>query len=204
MRLSVKIGAATPGAKLFGYCRENGLSGLEFMAGIPGMCGGWLAMNAGTKQGCFCDAVESVTAMKPDGEIVELSRGDLRASYRECPGLRGMVALSVKLRLTQSTPEAVAAAMDSARAKRFDFGGMRTAGSVFKNPPGDKTAGQILDAAGCKGLRVGGAYVCERHANIIAADVGATASDILALIGIMRKRAFDSSGVELELEVEVV
>ncbi|MCL1909822.1 MAG: UDP-N-acetylmuramate--L-alanine ligase [Kiritimatiellaeota bacterium] len=198
------VGAATPGAKLLEFCRANGLSGLEFMTGIPGLVGGWLAMNAGTKHGCFCDAVVSVRAMTRDGEIREISKSELNASYRACPGLRGMIALSVELRLKKSTPEAVTEKMGVARAARFDFSGMRTAGSVFKNPPGGKTAGQILDEAGCKGLRVGGAYVCERHANIIAADEGATASDVLALIGIMKMRARESSGAELETEVEIL
>ena len=200
---ALQVGASASGARLLAFCRDNGLSGLEFMTGIPGACGGWLAMNAGTRDGCFCDAVESVAAMSADGKTRELSRADLNASYRSCPGLKGLTAMAMTLRLRPAPPEEIAAAMRAASLRRFDFGGLRTCGSVFKNPPAGPSAGQILDAAGCKGLRIGGAFVSDRHANIIAADSGATASDILALMEIMRARALAASGIALELEVRM-
>ena len=84
---------------------------------------------------------------------------------------------------------------------RFDFGGLRTAGSVFRNPP-DVSAGKLLDEAGCKGLPVGGAVVCDRHANIIAAEPGATASDILALSALMRDRVAAARGILLHREIQ--
>ena len=87
-----------------------------------------------------------------------------------------------------------------ALAKRFDFGGLRTAGSAFKNPPG-QFAGALLEAAGCKGMRIGGAHVLDRHANIVAADDGATASDIMALLETMRARVASHSGVDLAMEI---
>ena len=92
--------------------------------------------------------------------------------------------------------------MDDFRAKRFDFSGLRTAGSVFRNPPG-VSAGKLLDEAGCKGLRVGGAVVCDRHANIVAAEDGATASDIIALSALMRDRVAATCGVDLHREIKL-
>ncbi|MCL2104286.1 MAG: UDP-N-acetylenolpyruvoylglucosamine reductase, partial [Kiritimatiellaeota bacterium] len=86
------------------------------------------------------------------------------------------------------------------RARRLPLTGLRTAGSVFRNPPGD-AAGRLLDAAGCKGLRVGGAYVTDFHANIIAVDSGARASDVLALVQQMRGRVERMSGIRLETEI---
>ncbi|MBQ3810402.1 MAG: FAD-binding protein, partial [Kiritimatiellae bacterium] len=95
----VDADAAMPGAALLAECRKRGWSGLEPLAGIPGTVGGWLAMNAGTRFGAFCDRVETAVAMDADGEIAILPREALRAGYRSCPGLAGRIALAVRLRL---------------------------------------------------------------------------------------------------------
>ena len=119
--------------------------------------------------------------------------------------LAGFVALSVRLRLDRSTPEAVDAKMREYAARRFDFRGLRTCGSVFRNPPPPAPpAGKLADDAGCKGLRVGGARVSERHANVIAADPDATASDVLALVDLVRSRVLAASGVDLVPEIRVL
>ena len=201
----VDADAAMPGAALLAECRKRGWSGLEALAGIPGTVGGWLAMNAGTRFGSFCDRVEAVCAMDADGEIAILPREALRAGYRTCPGLAGRIALAVRLRLDPATPEAVDAKMREYAAKRFDFRGLRTCGSVFRNPPPPAPpAGKLADDAGCKGLRVGGAHVSDRHANIIAADPDATASDVLALVDLVRSRVAAATGVDLEPELRVL
>ena len=202
----LEAGAATPGATLLAYCRSFGLSGLECMAGIPGQVGGWLAMNAGVRAGCFGDAVESALCMRvSDGAQVRLSRDELRFAYRECGGLAGHVALSVRVRLRASSPAEVGAAMERVAAARTDFRGLRTCGSVFRNPGGGApSAGALADAAGCKGLRVGGAFVTDFHANVIAADRDATPSDVAALVELVRDRVRSSSGVELVPELRVL
>ena len=196
---SVRVGCALAGARLLALLRDAGLSGLEFMAGIPGCVGGWLAMNAGTRFGEFGDRVVAADAFEIDGTPRALT--DFGFAYRTCRALEGRIATRVTLRLVRDDPAAIARRMDDFRAKRFDFGGLRTAGSVFRNPP-DVSAGRLLDEAGCKGLRVGGAVVCDRHANIVAAEPGATASDILALSALMRDRVAAARGILLHREIQ--
>lgn len=201
----VEVGAAMQGPALMRLCAEKGYSGIEYMAGIPGQCGGWLAMNAGTRLGSFCDAVLEADVLAPDGTLNTVKAGDFGATYRACPAVRGKVAIRLRLRLRKASPQAVRKAMDEALAHRLDLSGIRTAGSVFKNPGQPLSpAGMLLDKAGCKGLRVGGAFVTPQHANIIASEPEATASDIYALMHMMRERALESSGVRLEPEVQIV
>ncbi len=201
----IEVGAAEQGPGFLRFCSERGFSGLEYMAGIPGMCGGWLAMNAGTRFGTFCDSIISVTAVSAEGELKTLDVSELNATYRSCPGLKGYIATAIKLRLRKSTPALVRRAMDEALLPRMDFSGIRTGGSVFKNP-GEPLppAGMLLERAGCKGLTIGGAYVTDRHANVIAAEQDATASDVYALMHMMRERAFESSGIRLEPELRIL
>ena len=201
----LEVGAATTGARLLAHCRAHGLSGLEALVDIPGTVGGWLAMNAGTRFGSFCDRVESVRALGPDGAERTLGPDDLRASYRACPGLAGLVAVSVTLRLSPLPQEEIAARMKELSEKRLSFAGLRTCGSVFKNPPAPSpTAGQLSDRAFCKGLRVGGAHVAARHGNVISADGTATPSDVQALLHLVADRVFASSGVLLEPELRIL
>ncbi len=201
----VEVGAAEQGPGFLRFCSEHGYSGLEYMAGIPGICGGWLAMNAGTRLGAFCDSILSVEVVTPNGEVKTLEAAELNASYRACPGIKGCIAISMTIRLRKSTPTLVRRAMDETLTQRMDFSGIRTGGSVFKNP-GEPLppAGMILDRAGCKGLTIGGAYVTDRHANVIAAEQDATASDVYALMHMMRERAFESSGIRLEPEIRIL
>ena len=201
----LEAGAATSGAALLEHCRAHGLSGLEPLVGIPGQVGGWLAMNAGTRFGSFCDRVVSVRALRADGSETTLTRDALRPAYRACPGLAGFVAVSVRLRLDRSTPEEVEARMLDFSQKRLSFAGLRTCGSVFKNPPAPgPTAGQLADRALCKGLRVGGAHVTARHANVVATDATATPSDVQALLHLVADRVEAASGIRLEPEIRLL
>ncbi|MBQ7667193.1 MAG: FAD-binding protein, partial [Kiritimatiellae bacterium] len=202
-RAMLEVGAATPGTVLLAYCKAFGLSGLECMAGIPGLAGGWLAMNAGVKAGSFCDVVESASCIRlPDGKTVRLSRADLGAGYRACPGLAEHVALSIRIALRKTTPGEVAAAIDGFKKARTNLSGLRTCGSVFKNPaPPAPPAGALADAAGCKSMSVGDARVTDFHANIIAAGPSATASDVAALVELVRDRVLNRSGIALEREI---
>lgn len=200
--VTVDVGCGLSGALMLSRLREAGLSGLECMAGIPGTVGGWLAMNAGTRHGAIGDRVARVVAYSADGRRHEASRGECGFAYRRCAFLADKVAASATLVLERSAPAEVAARMEKFRALRLDFSGLRTAGSVFKNPEGT-SAGKLLDEAGCKGLRVGGAFVAERHANVIATDDDATASDIAALMALMHRRVLEKFGIDLEREVRI-
>ncbi len=193
------VGAGWPGAALLNRLQELGLGGLEFMEGIPGTFGGWLAMNAGAHGGAVADVVEAVEVVDGRGAVRRLEREALGFSYRCCEALRSSAAIAGIVRLQASTSAEISARRADYRVRRICLAGLRTAGSVFRNPPGD-SAGRILDLAGCKGMRVGEAEITTRHANVIAAHPGATASDILALAA----RASQQSSVPLELELRIL
>ncbi len=196
----VQAGCGWPGQALLDRLEREGLSGLEFLEGVPGTLGGWLAMNAGVPGSEVAATVRWIHCLNPDGGSSILSHDELGFAYRRCAGLEGRVAVSCGLRLQAATPEAVRARRAEARARRLPLAGLRTAGSLFRNPAG-VAAGRLLDEAGCKGLRVGGACVTEFHANIVAAGAGATASDVLALAQLMRARVERGCGVTLVPEV---
>ena len=171
--------AGAPGASL----------GIPWMAGIPGTVGGWIKMNAGAFGHSISDALDAV---KVDGRWIDAA--DCGFSYRHSD-IDGEIQ---DFRLRSVIPDADASAADYlARRHRFPAG---TYGSFFKNPQGDH-AGRLLEAVGAKGMRVGGAYVWEGHANVIVRGEGATASDVLALARLMRNRVFFRLGVLLEPEV---
>ena len=200
---SVRAGCGMGGPRLLDLLQEKGLSGLEFMEGIPGSLGGWLAMNAGAHGGSIADCVESVEIVDGEGIRVELTAAECGFGYRQCEALRSAVAVSCRLRLVPASSERIAGVREAFRGKRIPLQGLRTAGSVFRNPQGE-FAGKLLELAGCKGLRAGGAFVVGFHANIVAVDEGATASDVLALVQMMRRRVSRRFGVELECEIDFV
>ena len=198
------VAASLPGASLLAEWQRLGLSGLECMDGIPGTIGGWLAMNAGAQGHAIGDCLVSLDLLAPYGTPHTVPRTDLDLGYRHAawrgrPLSETVILSAVFAPQERTTPENVAARRQEFRRKRFDFSGLRTAGSVFRNPP-DDSAGRILDAAGLKGLRIGGAEICPRHANIICTYPGATASDVLALIQIAQQR----SPVPLSPEIQIL
>jgi UDP-N-acetylmuramate dehydrogenase len=196
----VSAGCGWTGPALLDRLEAAGLSGLECLDGVPGTFGGWLAMNAGAHGGDIGTRVAWVRCMNPGGEITLLKNADCGFAYRTCAGLKGRVALACGLRLENAAPADVKAARAGFRARRIPLAGLRTAGSVFRNPEGE-SAGRLLEQAGCKGLRIGGARVTDFHANIVAVDETATASDILALAMTMRGRVLRHSGKTLTPEI---
>ena len=196
----LEVGCGWKGQALLDALEHGGLSGLEFLDSVPGSVGGWLAMNAGAHGGEIASRVAWIRCLNPDGKISILPFHDCGFAYRHCSGLEGRVALACGLRLTCADAQAVKALRQQARSKRIPLAGLRTAGSVFRNPAGD-SAGRLLDVAGCKGLRIGGARVTDFHANIVAVDGAVTASDVLALVMKMRSRALFDSGVLLTPEI---
>lgn len=189
------------------FCSERGLSGLEFAAGIPGTVGGWIAMNAGIGSREMVDVVCAVDVMRPDGSACDrIERDTLHFRYRGLDGLAaGSVIVAVSFETTPSTPEAVRAEVDRKLAARAATQPLDvpSCGSVFKNPESD-FAGRLIEAAGLKGAREGGAQISPVHANFIANLGGGVAADVLALIERARSEVARTTGIELETEVEIL
>ena len=196
----VEAGCGWRGPALLDRLERDGLSGLEFLEGVPGSLGGWLAMNAGAHGFEIGERVEWIRCLNPGGEVSIMCADECGFGYRRCAGLVGRVALACGLRLDRSSAGRVRAMREQWRARRLPLAGMRTEGSVFRNPA-EGSAGRMLDAAGCKGMKVGGARVIEAHANVIAVEGAAAASDVLALAMIMRNRVMQRGGVKLAPEI---
>lgn len=193
-------------SKILSACIEGGLGGLEFSAGIPGTVGGALIMNAGAWGGCIGELVEGVRIISFDGTISDFGKGDIDFGYRSARMPADGVISFVKLGLRPSDPEEIRGSirmfMDMRRSSQpLD---MPSAGSVFKNPDEFTKAGYLIEMAGLKGERYGGAMISEKHANFIINLGGASADDVIRLIEMARERVLSSFGVELELEIKIV
>jgi len=190
---------------LCGLAAKAGLTGFEFLEGIPGSVGGALRMNAGAMGAWIFDTVESVEFITLVGEVVTRRVDELHVGYRHCSELaEGAIALGAVLRSgAQADTEAVSRQIDVYRKKRVESQPREpSAGCIFKNPEGD-SAGRLIDSAGLKGLRVGGAEVSAVHANFIVNRDHATASEVLELIAQVRARVQAAHGVALEPEARL-
>ena len=189
--------------KLVLRCVRSGLTGLECLAGIPGSVGGCVRMNAGGKFGDIGNVVESVEVMTESGEVFTRHRNELAFAYRST-NINSKFILSADFRLAEEDPQRVLKQVKQIwiYKKNTQPMGSRNAGCVFKNPRG-LSAGALIDRAGLKGKRVGGAYVSDKHANFILGDAGARASDVLKLINLIREAVYKQQEVYLELEIEV-
>ncbi|MBW2060181.1 MAG: UDP-N-acetylmuramate dehydrogenase [Deltaproteobacteria bacterium] len=201
----VEAGAAVPLARLINLVQEEGISGLEFLAGIPGTVGGALAMNAGAFGGEIVGSVSRLEILNPDGRVEERPRSQIRATYRRLDLREGSIILKAFFNLTRSTPDQVKAKIQECLERRWAVQptGVRSAGSIFKNPPAEP-AGKLIDKAGLKGLSVGKAWVSEKHANFIVHQGEARASDVIELINQVRGEVRKRFGVDLEPEIKIV
>ena len=184
--------------------KRHGLSGVEFLEGIPGSVGGALRMNAGAMGGATFDVLESLRIMDPLGQISERPAREVPAEYRSCSLLKDHVALGAVFRCTYAPREEIERRMNAFSKKRWaSQPAAPSAGCVFKNPK-TVAAGQVVDELGLKGLRVGGAVVSQEHGNFIVNDGQATARDILELIEKLQKRVLVERGIELHTEVQII
>ncbi len=184
--------------------KRHGLSGLEFLEGIPGTIGGGLRMNAGAMRGEIFQVVESVRVMDPSGCVQERTPHQLEVHYRSCPTLKTHIALGTVLRGIPGPIEVIEQRMKEFSRKRWSSQpAAPSAGCIFKNAI-TIPAGKLIDELGLKGTRVGGAYVSEEHGNFIVNDGTATAQDVLDLIDVIRQRARSKRGIELDTEVEML
>lgn len=184
--------------------RRVGLTGLEFLEGIPGSVGGALRMNAGAHAAWVFDRIERVRFMTPEGAVNEAPASALSAQYRSCPFFDQHVALAAVVRGEPGDPEAIRARMDEFSRRRWATQPRQpSAGCIFKNPAAIP-AGRLIDELGLKGSRVGGAEISAVHANFMVNIGAATARDFLELIAQVRERARADRGIELETEVEIL
>ena len=199
----VRAAAGADMGKLVLRCVRDGLAGLECLTGIPGSVGGCVRMNAGGAFGDIGNVVEKVDVMTDNGEIFTRHREDLAFAYRST-NISSKFILGATFNLTEDDPHRILKQVKQIwiYKKNTQPLGKRNAGCVFKNPRG-MSAGALIDRAGLKGKRVGGAYVSDKHANFILADAGATANDVLKLINTIRETVYKKNEVYLELEIEV-
>jgi UDP-N-acetylmuramate dehydrogenase len=183
-------------------CVVQGLAGLEWAEGIPGTIGGALAMNAGSYGGEFSQTVTEIAWLAPDGSERRRHVGPGDFSYRSSPfRTEGLIVEGV-FTLKEEEPRRIEARMKDyqARRTRSQPPGERSAGCIFKNPPGD-SAGRVIDACGLKGYAVGGVSVSEVHANFVVNRGDATSEDLFTLIERVKEKVMTASGVALEEEV---
>lgn len=199
----VGAGMATP--ILARRTAEAGFSGVERFVGIPGTVGGGIYMNAGCHGAEFAEIVTEVTVMDPKGRVRTIPRKQISYKYRGS-NLGEVVVLESKLSLGEEAP----AKLKELQAKLFRWRKAGTpfdqacAGSTFKNPGGNKTAGMLIDEAGLKGFRMGPVQVSPQHANYFVNAGTASAADVLKLIDHVKRTVAKKTGVELELEIKVV
>ena len=185
---------------------KSGLSGMEFASGIPGSVGGGVAMDAGAYGGELKDIVETVTMCDENGEEITLTVDEMDFSYRHSIVQdKNYIVLSATFALTPKEPEKILETMNDLNQRRRDKQPLEypSAGSTFKRPEG-YFAGKLIQDAGLKGYSVGGACVSEKHSGFIINKGGATATDIITLIGDVQKIVKDKFGVELEPEVKIL
>ncbi|QDT63956.1 UDP-N-acetylmuramate dehydrogenase [Calycomorphotria hydatis] len=180
-----------------------GLGGLEVLTGIPGTLGGALRGNAGGRQGDIGKFVKTVTVITVTGEQFVRTEDELQFAYRQS-SLDELLLLEATLELVEGDPQEITNRMrkiwiEKKASQPFSH---QSAGCIFKNPRG-QSAGALIDRAGLKGTRVGGASISERHANFIVTENGATAEDVLRLMDLARSKVSDQFNVELESEIEI-
>jgi len=192
-------------AKLLTFAVENGLTGLEFAAGIPGTIGGAVCMNAGTADGEIGDVINSATLLSPEGGDVVKSKDEMKFSYRTSNIPTGHMVLDVAFALRREAKDRIKGRVKDLMDMRKERQplGMPSAGSVFKNPQ-EESAGKLIESAGLKGRQVGGAEVSNKHANFIVNRGKATASDVIKLMDFVKQTVLEVHGVRLEPEIKII
>jgi len=198
----VRAGTATPDVKVARAAAEAGIMGLAFYRGIPGSIGGALRMNAGAHGRETKDVLVEARAVDRRGNIHVLSNADMGFTYRHCGVAGDLIFTEALFQGVPGEPREILAQMDEVAAYREANQPIRerTGGSTFKNPPGH-SAWKLIDAAGCRGFRVGGAKVSEMHCNFLINDRSATGEDVERLGETVRARVMAATGVTLEWEI---
>jgi UDP-N-acetylmuramate dehydrogenase len=196
-------GAGVSIASIITICKEKGLSGIEFMAGIPGTLGGTIRMNAGTNDRGIMDAVSFIDLADASGSR-RVEKKNIVYGYRHTTLPPRAVITGAGFSLNVTSPDDVTAKVASFIDRRRNQPKGLSSGCIFKNPEGNSSAGYLIDKAGLKGHRVGGVFVSDIHANFIINDGSASSSDILKLIEVIKDEVKKQFSVELEEEVIIL
>lgn len=202
---AVAAGAGVRVSRLLAFSCRQGLAGLEILSGVPGTVGGAVWGNAGAWGGATADVLATVELVTVAGEERTLSRREIPFRYRASGLPAGSVVTQAAFALAPGDATAIRRRISGYLVRRnvgqpVEF---RSAGSIFKNPPGEY-AGRLVERAGLKGTRIGNAMISAKHGNYIVNLGGARAADVLALVALAHERVRDAMGVELELEIKVV
>jgi UDP-N-acetylmuramate dehydrogenase len=199
---TLDCGGGASGILVSSTARDAGIAGMEFLRSIPGTVGGFVRMNGGAYGGEVKDILVDCDVVLRSGEQVTIPLSDLRYSYRHSDLPEQAIVTAARFRGVAGEPAAIQAEMDRISAAREASQPLRskTGGSTFKNPEGDK-AWRLVDAAGCRGLAIGGAQVSEKHCNFLINAGDATSADIEALGEEVRRRVRENSGIELQWEI---
>jgi UDP-N-acetylmuramate dehydrogenase len=199
----VSAGAAALDKRVAETAAAAGLAGLEFLFGIPGSIGGALRMNAGANGVETKDILIDATGIDRKGNKLAFTNAEMKFVYRNCGVEPSVIFTSARFRGRAAAPEAIRARMNEVQQHRESAQPIRekTGGSTFKNPPGD-SAWKLIDAAGCRGLRIGGAQVSQMHCNFLINTGSATGHDIETLGETVRARVKQNSGIELHWEIK--
>jgi UDP-N-acetylmuramate dehydrogenase len=203
MRNIVSAGSGLLLSRLVSQACLRGLSGIEFLAGIPGTLGGALVMNAGAWGGNIGELVQDIRVMDYKGRFKVLSQKDAEFSYRES-ALGKYIILAARLKLRCARRAAVRKRIEEnlSRRRQTQDTSLPSAGCIFKNPAGE-SAGKLIELCGLKGKAVGGARVSLKHANFILNSAGAKATDVLNLMGLIRREVKNKFKVNLEPEIKI-
>jgi UDP-N-acetylmuramate dehydrogenase len=199
----VRAGTAVPDVKVSRAAQEAAITGLAFFRGIPGAIGGALRMNGGAYGRETKDALIEARGVDRQGRVRVFANADMHYTYRHCGAPDDVIFTQALFQGAPGDPATIAAEMEKITESREATQPIksRTGGSTFKNPPGHK-AWQLIDAAGCRGLKRGGAQVSEMHCNFLINLGSATAADIEGLGETVRRRVMENSGIELEWEIK--
>ena len=190
-------------AEVARFARDHNRTGLEFLIGIPGTIGGGIKMNSGAFGTEFKDVLIDVKAINHDGEYKIFSNKDLKMEYRKIGSKNEWIFLSASFKTSHSTNESIRNKMKKIihSRKNAQPTGVKTGGSTFKNPLGKKSW-QLIDQAGCRGLKIGDAMISEKHCNFIVNLKNSSAQQIEELGEKVKQKVFENSGVELSWEIE--
>jgi UDP-N-acetylmuramate dehydrogenase len=204
-KTNVEAGGGASLSELLAFCRTEGLSGLEFLSGIPGSVGGAVAMNAGAFGYDIASRTKKILIVKGKGKLETVDRSQLEFRYRHLTIPKGSIIVKATFEMKNETPELISERMTGylKQRKRFQPLDYPSAGSIFKNPPNDY-AGRLIEKVGLKGTRIGDAVISDKHANWIVNTGQARAEDVLSLIDLAKESVEKATGIRLQEEIKVV